>query len=233
MDAPLAVFVHGAGAAGSAAWPRQRDDVRFDGSVFLTRPGFGDGEAPRATDWIAERDAVLHAVGPGAHVVAFSYGGLAALLAAAEHPGRIRSLCLIEPPAFSAARGEPAVEAHIAAIGPVMARRDELDSADFVVALLAALGVGDVPRPRTHQELLAAERWRLTAPPWEAPIPTTAVSVVPTLVLTGGWNAEYDATAEALARAGASRTAIAGAGHRVQDHPAFTGHLLAFWRQLD
>ncbi|WAB83312.1 alpha/beta hydrolase [Microcella daejeonensis] len=231
MDAPRAVFVHGTGLAGAAAWPRQRDDARLRGSMYLTRPGYGGAEAPRATDWGMERDAVLAAVGSGAHLVAFSYGGLAALLAAAQHPDRIRTMCLIEPPAFSLARGEPGVEAHVAAVAPVLERRGELGPSEFVVALLRAFGQTDPVAPQTEEELRSAEISRLTAAPWEAPLSTDAVREVPTLVLTGGWNREYDEAAAALARAGATHRELPGAGHRVQDHPAFTEMILDLWQE--
>ena len=48
------------------------------------------------------------------HVVAHSYGGVISLLAAAMRPEAVRSLTLVEPPAFGVARGHPAVEDFVA-----------------------------------------------------------------------------------------------------------------------
>ncbi|MEU2435607.1 hypothetical protein ABZ595_05320 [Streptomyces rubradiris] len=47
----------------------------------------------------------------GAHLVGHGNGGLAAMLAAGRRPGLVRSLTLIQPYAFPAAAGHPAVGA--------------------------------------------------------------------------------------------------------------------------
>nr|WP_285561877.1 alpha/beta hydrolase [Streptomyces hygroscopicus] len=49
--------------------------------------------------------------GRGAHVVGHGDGGLVATLAAGRRPDLVRSLTLIQPAAFLAAAGHPAVEA--------------------------------------------------------------------------------------------------------------------------
>jgi pimeloyl-ACP methyl ester carboxylesterase len=98
------VFVHGAGQAGAAAWPRQVAATE-PGWFFLPREEAGDDAA---------RDAgrVLHQLSTtsGAHVVAHSYGANAAVLAAQQDPALVRSLTLLEPACFDLARGMPAVE---------------------------------------------------------------------------------------------------------------------------
>jgi hypothetical protein len=52
-------------------------------------------------------------------------------------------------------------------------------------------------------------------------IEAAAITGLPTLVVTGGWNAEYEAIAQALAAAGAEHRVLEGAGHRPQDLPDF------------
>lgn len=44
---------------------------------------------------------------------------------------------------------------------------------------------------------------------------------VATTVVTGAWNAEYDAIADALVDVGAARVVLRGADHRPHDLPAF------------
>jgi pimeloyl-ACP methyl ester carboxylesterase len=95
------VFLHGAGRAGASNWPAQAGSAE-------TRFHFLDRDAPFDD---AERDAgrLIKAVGSGGHVVAHSYGAIAAMLAAARS-SRIRSLVLVEPACFSIARGRSGAE---------------------------------------------------------------------------------------------------------------------------
>src|SRR5262249_59181238 len=82
-------------------------DCRF---LRVDRRGCGASPADGRVDF--ERDAhdVAQLLGDGAHLVGHSYGGVVSLLAAAQRPDAVRSLALIEPPAFGGARGHPALE---------------------------------------------------------------------------------------------------------------------------
>jgi len=218
------VFVHGSGRFGADAWPGLVDDDY----VFITRGGFG--QAPSRTDFAADARRVLDAVGEGAHVVGASYGGIAALQAAAS--GTVRSLVLIEPAAFSLSRGMPATEAHIAAVDPVMRRWEQTDAATFAVDFLTALGVPNVTRPEMPEMLLTAERWRLQRAPWDADLDPTVVARVPTLVVTGKWNPEYEELAARLVELGASHRQLEGNGHSAQEHPEFEAVMREWWREV-
>ncbi|MFM9876376.1 MAG: alpha/beta hydrolase [Rhodoglobus sp.] len=219
------VFVHGSGRAGVDAWPNQVD---WPGAVFLTRPGFGPGERPVTTDFEAEAGLVERACGSGAAVVAASYGGIAAIRAAGLAP-TVTSLVLCEPAAFSLARGRPAVGAHIAAVEPIMRRATQLSAGEFQNEFFGALGIVDVPPPGTPDELAAAERLRLQRPPWADLLDRSVFSRVPTLVVTGHWNKEYEEVAEELVVLGAQHRRIEGFGHQPQDSPAFHSVVTAFW----
>jgi len=113
------VFLHGAGRAGADGWPLQAAR-RERNWVFIDRTPDGDH---------AERDAerILSELRPGVpgHVVATSYGGNAAVIAAQRNPELVSSLVLFEPACFDLARGKPAVEEHIAAMDPVYAVADD------------------------------------------------------------------------------------------------------------
>lgn len=209
------VFVHGGGEGGEAAWPLQAAHDFGRETRFIYRPGFAPGEAPRRTDFGDDARAVLAACGSGAHVVAHSYGSLAALRAAELDSSRVLSMILLEPTAFGLVRGDDAVEGYIEALS-VMERASSMGPADYFVALLTAMGVPEVPTPATEAELLEAERWRLLAPPWDAPVSASAVAHVPTLLVSGGWNPAQDVVDDHLAGKGATRTAVPGAGHMVQ-----------------
>src|SRR5665647_192323 len=97
MPTVRTVFLHGAGRAGRAAWAAQ-SAVEQDGWLFLDRGPSGDVPSTDARRIVAALD------GSG-HVVAASYGGVAAMLAAEQHPEAVRSLVLFEPACFSLARG--------------------------------------------------------------------------------------------------------------------------------
>jgi len=213
-----AVFVHGSGKLGAAAWPGLSDEE----FVFVTRGGF-EGE-PERTDFAADARRVNDAVGDGAHVVAASYGGIAALRAAES--GIVRSLVLVEPAAFSLSRGLPATEAHIAAVDPVMRTWDTTDAATFAVALLTALGVPDAVAP----PFPLAETWRLQLAPWHAELDAGVIARVPTLVITGNWNAEYEELAGRLVELGASHQHLEGHGHAAHEHPEFENTARTFWK---
>jgi pimeloyl-ACP methyl ester carboxylesterase len=52
---------------------------------------------------------IAELLGPGAHLVGFDSGGVGAMLAAALRPDAVRTLTVIEPPAFDVAPDDPAV----------------------------------------------------------------------------------------------------------------------------
>ncbi|WP_448257165.1 hypothetical protein [Microbacterium aurum] len=58
------------------------------------------------------------------------------------------------------------------------------------------------------------------------------LSGIPALVITGGWNAEYERIAASLAEAGVDHRVIPTRDHRPQDDPAFAGLVQRFLRSL-
>lgn len=223
------VFVHGTGRSGPLAWPGQVAAVELRGR----RLHFPDLAA------LADDDAAATVLAPladgGGHLVAHSAGAVAALLAAgrASGQGSVRSLVLLEPAAFSLARGGPEVEEHVARLSAVFADAREPRVLDgvFAVRFLTGLGVPGAAIADPGDPALRAlgRRVRRRRPPWEAPLDGTVVRQVPTLVVTGGWNALYDEVADALVALGATRRVLTGLGHRPQDHPDANALLLEHW----
>lgn len=216
------VFVHGAGQAGAAAWPRQAE-VGEPGWLFLPREGTADDATRDARRVLAE----LRARG-GGHVVAHSYGANAAVLAAQLEPTVVRSLALLEPACFDLARGAAAVEEHVTAMEPVFAVADDpsVSARDF--SLLFAAAMGTEPPDVPDDELRArVDRLRALRPPWGVGLrPELPVR---TLVVTSGWSSLYEQTAAALVALGARHLTVEGAGHRVQDDPRTLPALRAHW----
>lgn len=208
------VFVHGAGGFGAAAWPKQHGLALAYDALFLKRHGFDAAAEPLPTDFDADRDIVLEALGSGGHVVAHSQGAIAAMMAAVDRPELVRSLVLVEPACLSLTAELPATAAHRDVMGPLFSRRFELTDDQFHREFARIAFSSEALPLLTEAAQRAARRLRLQTPPWEAPL--HIVPGVPTLVLTGGWEPLYEEIAEYLASTGAVHRSTAGA-HRPHD----------------
>jgi pimeloyl-ACP methyl ester carboxylesterase len=227
-----AVFVHGSGVIGGpTAWPLQQR-IADRTAIFVTRPGYGPGEQPVPTDFDTEARIVVDAIGDGAHVVSQSFGVLAAMHAAALVPERVRSLTLIEPAAYSVARGDEGIERHIRAVDGAKARHD-LSLDQWWIALVDALGGPSPVPPFSPEDMMLARRWRLQPSAWEAEVDPTVAARVPTTVITGDWSADYETIARVLVEHGARHRHIVGNGHAVPKHPDTTGVLEEIFAEHD
>ncbi|MDQ0276812.1 pimeloyl-ACP methyl ester carboxylesterase [Arthrobacter silviterrae] len=234
MTKPRIVFVHGIDGFGAAAWPVQhRLAGRYD-ALFLKRTGFDAAAPPVPTEYAADVRMVLDALDGGAHLVAHAQGAIAAVMAAVEQPGLVKSLVLVEPALLSLTTELPATSAYREHLEPLFSRSatmtDAAFSAEFrrLTASMAGSGgagpgisgggaglPGRLPGPGpVESSARIAARIHLQAPLWEAPV--HIVPGVPTLVLTGGWEPLYEEIADYLAATGA-RHEVTGGGHRPQD----------------
>src|SRR5207253_2577376 len=91
-------------------WRDQRPLAEHYRLQLIDRRGFGASLSDDRVDFERDAEDVEELLGDGAHLVGHSYGGVVSLLAAARRPDAVRSLALIEPPAFGVARGDAAVE---------------------------------------------------------------------------------------------------------------------------
>ena len=103
------MLVHGSLATGAQEWDAQRSlaDEGFHLTVF-DRRGYGRSPAAPGEDFIVDAVDIAALLGDGAHLVGHSYGGLSALLAAAQRPEATLSLTLLEPPVTTCGLDEPA-----------------------------------------------------------------------------------------------------------------------------
>jgi len=248
------LFVHGSFVRGGVSWAGQRSLADRYQLRFLDRRGFGDSPAQGGED--AERDAddIVGLLGDGVHLVGHSYGAVACLIAAGRRPEAVRSLLVIEPPAFQLAPRNAAAQAMRERIGTYFAAGADLAPEVFYPGFLAAMGYDhETLRLRAWSDLTAGIRPDALASmrtsmrqrmPWDARIPLAALraATFPKLVVSGGWDtasAATRATAGAGLRAvcdvlakriGAERATIAGAFHSPQSAQpaAFNACLAAF-----
>jgi pimeloyl-ACP methyl ester carboxylesterase len=219
-----AFFIHGAGRSGHEAWPRQAADMECADFHFVGT--IDKSNNPHRTA------AVVRALmsNPG-HVVAHSYGAIAAFMLAECHPNLVASMVLFEPATLALARGRIAVEAHIAAMTPVFELCEDaaLSGRAFAERFLRAMGVE--PKGTAGELEAKGTLLRAIVPPWTFDVDPTVPSRIPTLVVTGGGAPMYGEIAAVLGNEGAAHLVLEGTGHRPQDDPRSTDHMKTFWLQ--
>jgi len=244
-DGEPAVFVHGSFGWGEETWSAQRPLADRYRLLVVDRRGFGrTPPADRRVDFDPDADDIAELLGRDqrAHLVGHSYGGVVALLAAARRLNAVRSLCVIEPPAFSIVRGRPEAEEVISLVAK--AADDASDPEDYRARFLRAFGFPGGNERLNMKAFSAAQASWIERPPWEATIPLDELAQAdfPKLVVRGAWDA---APREARERAGrafgsvcdvlveqlhAESAVFPGAAHNPQllGEP-FNERLCAFW----
>ena len=242
-DGDPAVFVHGSFAWGEETWQEQRPLAEHYRLLLIDRRGFGASPPDGRVDF--ERDAgdVAELLEGGAHLVGHSYGGVVSLLAAAQRPDAVRSLTVIEPPAFGVARGDAAVEQLICNIDAATTATD--DPSEYRSLFLRGFGFPAGTDNLSGLALEAARASMTERPPWEAEIPLDelAAAGLRVLLVQGDWCPAPD-TARALAGAAfravcdvldtrlRAERAVFPSAHSPQRLGAmFNDRLRAFWEE--
>ncbi len=231
-ERPRIVLVHGSVMGGRPTWSGQRalgDDFELE---IVERPGFPPNPPVERVDFDEHALLVADRIEGGAHLVGHSYGGVIALLAAAAAPHHVRSLTVIEPPATAVARGNPAADA-FAREGAEWWRTGPTHDPDaFLRGFLDYVGSDYVPPSPLPASLEQGARTLIVERgPWEAKIPLDllAEAPFPTLVVSGGHHAGFDAVCDVIAEwLAAERLVLPGYGHTAQRHPDFNEALADF-----
>jgi pimeloyl-ACP methyl ester carboxylesterase len=212
------LLVHGSVVNADLTWSAQKPlDGRFE-IVAPNRRGFPPGPDVERVDFEDEAVWLEQFVAPGTHIVGHSYGGVISLLAAARYAHLVRSLTVIEPPAFGVARGVPAGDEFIARIEEHWTRGPR-DPAEFLCCFLTLVGSSTPPGDFSPELLQGARTLMVERPPSEAVIPfdELARAPFPKLVVSGGHSPAFDAVCDVLEEGlGAERAVLPGAGHSVQ-----------------
>jgi pimeloyl-ACP methyl ester carboxylesterase len=221
---PRLVLVHGSVGNGGLTWGAQRELADRFTLVLLDRPGYPPNPPLERIDFEVQAAQLAELLEPGDHLVAHSYGGVIALLAADE---RVRSLTVNEPPAFGLARGDEAVEEFLAAMD-----RAPREPRAYLQHFLPLVGVSlDVPARLSPSFEAATRAAMVERPPHEAEIPLERLRALPfpKLVVSGAHSAALDAVADVLeAELPARRAVLPGAGHNVQRALGYNETLAAF-----
>jgi pimeloyl-ACP methyl ester carboxylesterase len=247
---PPVLLVHGSMSFGALAFSEQAPLAAEFELHVVDRRGFGrsPGDAARV-DFAADAADVAALLDRPAHVLGHSYGAIACMLAAADRPDLMRSLVLIEPPAFELVRGDPAVEAMVQRLNAHIALGEDITEEDYLHGFLNAWGFDLGPGPTLNRVARRSVRRSMgERTPLEARIPLAelARAPFPILVARGGWDAvppsAYDIGGRAfiavcdllVARLGAEQAVFPGAAHQPQllGEP-FNRRIAQFWHAAD
>jgi hypothetical protein len=217
LPAVRRVFVHGAGRRGADAWPlsdaASGDFVSFEpGSTIQS-------QVTTLVDSYSGARVLLHA---------HSLGAVPAVLAAGSGRLDVAGLVLVEPALYDIARGADEVERHVAIVTEARAQAEAGNLQGFW-AIFRPLMFGEAfDSERWDAETALAQRWASSNVPWGHGVRGGMITGIPTLVVSGGWNEEYETIAGLLADHGARHVVLEGATHRPQDLPAFAASVDEF-----
>jgi len=212
------LFVHGSVANAELTWAAQKPlRERFE-TVAPNRRGFPPGPDVERVDFEDEAVWLEQFLESGTHLVGHSYGGVISLLAAARRPELVRSLTVVEPPAFGIARGAAAADGFTARIEEHW-KNGPRDPAEFLRGFLALVGSSAPPGEFTPELLQGARTLMVERSPAEAEIPLDALARTPfpKLVVSGAHGRAFDAVCDVLEeKLAAERAVLVGAGHSPQ-----------------
>jgi pimeloyl-ACP methyl ester carboxylesterase len=243
---PLALLVHGSMGFGALAFSEQRPLAAEFELHVVDRRGFGrspDGAGP--VDFEAEAAEIAGLLDRPAHVLGHSYGAIVCMLAAALRPAAVRSLTVIEPPAFGLAMDDPAVALLDERIRSHTGRAGGMTEEEYLRGFLGSWGFDPGPGPTLNAVARRSVRRSVgERSPAEAQIPLAelAEAPFPVLVARGAWDAvsapvrdlagrAFIAVCDVLvARLGAELAVFPGAAHQPQmlGEP-FNRRIAAFW----
>jgi pimeloyl-ACP methyl ester carboxylesterase len=225
------VLVHGSVGNGPATWSAVQPLAERYELVVPNRGGYPPNPPLERIDFEQQAEELAPLLRDGSHLVGHSYGGVIALLIAARHPDRVRSLTVNEPPAFGVARGRPEVEQLVAGLAEHMVSGPS-DPRAFLDGFRALVGfAANVPDPLPPELEQGVRALMVERPPWEAELPLDelAATPFPKLVVSGAHNPAFDAVCDVLEeRLDAERAVLPGAGHSLPRAPGYPERLKTF-----
>jgi pimeloyl-ACP methyl ester carboxylesterase len=184
----LVVMVHGSFTWGEDTWAQQRDLSDNYRLLVVDRCGHGESPDTKRIRFEEQADDIADLLGTSAHLVGSSYGALLALVVAQRDVGKIRSLTVIEPPAWGLARGDPLVDEQVLQMRPVLDQAEQLGPDLAFSRFLEAIGAEPMGGPLTETDRKNTVASFREQPPEEAPLSLEGLRAMhlPLLIVSGG-----------------------------------------------
>jgi pimeloyl-ACP methyl ester carboxylesterase len=216
---PPVLFVHGSVVGADLTFRKQYQLAERWSLILPDRPGFGESPPSERGDFEAEAPLFAELLGEGAHLVGHSYGGVIAMLAAAQRPDAVWSLTLSEPGLLRFCSDRPEVAEMIVDGERLYADPDSIPTELFLRLFRTGAGSShETPEELPDYLARGAEMVKRERPPWEAEIPLERLASAgfPVLIVSGGHSRAFDIVCDALTeRLGAERAVIPGRGHTI------------------
>lgn len=255
---PSILFVHGGVQGGIGGgpvnWKGQRALADKGWKLnLIDRPGFGESPSRGPDDMHADAALIAERLGESSHLVAHSFGGAEALLAAALRPEAVRSLVLVEPALQMMLSTDPESAADPQTKGAADIIMKYLLSAEtpaaYAIGFVGSLGSStnstdniavaglkaDPERANAMGCALLQARMASPASLREA-ADKVAAARIRVLLISGGYSVAQDATGRAVARIiGGRHLVVTAPSHFLQqDSPdAFNEAVDAFLREAE
>jgi pimeloyl-ACP methyl ester carboxylesterase len=180
------VMVHGSFGWGEDTFGKQRPLSDRYKLLLVDRRGFGKSPPTKRVDFVSDADDIVEILGEGAHLVGHSYGAVVCLVAAARKPRAVKSLTIIEPPAFQIATNDPVVESAMKHYASVYATGTQSTPQQFYASFIGS-DLNSIPS-LSEGDIRAIRSSMTERPPWEADIPIEKIArtTCPKLVVSGG-----------------------------------------------
>jgi len=233
---PEVLLVHG-GASPATTWSGLEQLSERWTLAFAHRRGYPPSPPPAGgrQDFDVDASDLAPLLDGNPHLVAHSYGGVGAVIAASWRPAQVRSLTLLEPAIFLPA-DDPDVARFRRMGDAVLASGLETDAKTLREFLTIAGAPVPQEGPLPEEVKRGVLRAQGSRPPSEArpPLDVLRSAAIPTLVASGDHCAAIERMCDAVAGAlGAERMITPGAGHFVAAAPGFAAGLERFLLQVD
>ncbi len=215
---PRVVLVHGSVMNARATWRQQLPLADSFTLVLPNRSGYPPNPPLEYIDFYEQAAEIAGLLDDGSHLVGFSYGGVVALLAAAERAESLRSLTLVEPPALGLARGRAEADSLVLDLAKLVWTGPEEPRA-FLLEFMNLFGA-KMPLPATLSPKLeqGVRALMVERPPWDARfrLDELARAPFPKLVVSGAHSRALDAACDVLEeRLDAERAVIPAGSHNI------------------